>query len=177
MKALCLLAEGFEDVEALAPVAILRRAGIKTDLCSLGDLVVIGSHGERVIADLTLDDANEDEYDCLMLPGGRGHVNLEKDERVLRLIRKFFAEDRYVGAICAAPTIIGRMGLLKGRDYTCFTPQNGDFGGNYHHQHVVVDGKLITARAMAASIDYGLKLVEVLGSPELCQQVKERIYY
>ena len=59
----------------------------------------------------------------------------------------------------------------------CFTPQNGDFGGIYHHQHVVVDGKLITARAMAASIDYGLKLVEVLGSVELCQQVKERIYY
>ena len=73
--------------------------------------------------------------------------------------------------------IIGRMGLLKGRDYTCFTPQNEDFGGTYHHQHVVVDGKLITARAMAASIDYGLKLVEVLGSVELCQQVKERIYY
>ena len=177
MKALCLLAEGFEDVEALAPVAILRRAGIKTDLCSLGDLIVIGSHGERVIADLSLEDVRDEEYDCLMLPGGKGHVNLEKDERVLQLIRKFASSDRYIAAICAAPTILGRMGLLKGRNYTCFTLQNEDFGGYYHHQHVVVDGRLITARAMAASIDYGLKLVEILGSPELCQQVKERIYY
>ena len=177
MRALCLLAEGFEDVEALAPVAILRRAGIKTDLCSLQKLVVTGSHGESVVTDLSLDDVDESEYNCLMLPGGKGHVNLEKDERVLKLIRRFTDTDRYVAAICAAPTILGRMGLLQGKNYTCFTPQNEDFGGYYHHQHVVVDGKLITARAMAASIDYGLKLVEILGSEELCQQVKERIYY
>ncbi len=177
MKTLCFLAEGFEDVEALAPVALLRRAGLEVDLCSLNDLNVTGSHGTRVIADITLDDVRYDEYECLMLPGGKGHSLLEADSRVIEYIRKFTEDGKYVAAICAAPTILGRLGLLKNKNYTCFTPMNEDFGGYYHAQYVVEDGKLITARAMAASIDFGFKLIEVLGSAELCQRVKDRVFY
>ena len=177
MRILCILADGFEDVEALAPVAMMRRAGLQVDLCGLNDVNVTASHGTRVIADKVLNDVNGADYQCLMLPGGKGHKLLEADERVIELIKEFWSEDKYVAAICAAPTILGRLGLLKGKKYTCFTPMNDDFGGEYVDQYVVTDGKLITARAMAASIEFGFKLIEVLGSPELCQQVKERVLY
>ena len=79
MKVLCVLADGFEDVEALAPVAMMRRAGLEVDLCALNDLNVTGSHGTRVIADKLLSDVDYDEYQCLMLPGGKGHKLLEAD--------------------------------------------------------------------------------------------------
>ena len=177
MKVLCVLADGFEDVEALAPVAMMRRAELEVDLCALNDLNVTGSHGTRVIADKLLSDVDYDEYQCLMLPGGKGHKLLEADERVIEYIKKFTNDGKYVAAICAAPTILGRLGLLKNKKYTCFTPMNEDFGGEYVDQYVVTDGKLITARAMAASIEFGFKLIEVLCSAELCRQVKERVLY
>ena len=177
MRILCLLANGFEEGEAIMPAALIRRAGLSVDLCGVNDLTVSGTHDIRVVCDCLLNDVDPDEYDCLMLPGGRHYQILEKDERVLNLINEFHDSDRYIVCICAAPTILGHMGLLKGRRYTCFTSMNEDFGGCYTDAYVETDGKLITAKSVAAATDFGLEIVRVLGSDGLCEQVKKRIYY
>lgn len=177
-KVLCLLADGFEEAEAITPVDLLRRAGFSVTTCGLNSQGVKASHGLEVKADTVLAEVLDQEFDCLYLPGGAGHVHFLEDERVMALIRKY-AEDesRVLAAICASPTILGRMGYLKGRNYTCFTSMNADFGGTYHHVPVVADGHILTGRSMAAAVDMGLLMIEKMGGEELCLKIKESIYY
>jgi len=177
MRILCLLANGFEEGEALMPCALLRRAGLSVDICGVNEINVSGTHDIQVVCDCMLCDVNPEDYDCLMLPGGRHYQILEKDERVLKLIREFHDSGRYIACICAAPTILGHLGLLKGKKYTCFTSMNEDFGGEYTDAMVETDGKLISAKSVSAATDFGLEMVRVLGSDKLAEQVKKRIYY
>ncbi|MBQ7223156.1 MAG: DJ-1/PfpI family protein [Erysipelotrichaceae bacterium] len=165
MRVLCLLADGFEECEAIAPIDLLRRAGVEVVTSGLRNREVKGSHGIDVLADAVLDEVSSQDFDCLMLPGGKGHKNFLADERVMDLIRRYHDEDRYLAAICASPTILGDLGYLKGKNYTCFEPMNRDFGGNYTGRYAEVDGKLITGKSMAAAIDFGLAVVETLTSP------------
>ncbi|MBQ4251449.1 MAG: DJ-1/PfpI family protein, partial [Erysipelotrichaceae bacterium] len=151
MRVLCLLADGFEECEAIAPIDLLRRAGVEVVTSGLRNREVKGSHGINVLADAVLDEVSSQDFDCLMLPGGKGHKNFLADERVMDLIRRYHDEDRYLAAICASPTILGRLGYLKDKDYTCFTSMNEDFGGRYHHCSVVADGHLLTGRSMAGA--------------------------
>ena len=165
MRVLCLLADGFEECEAIAPIDLLRRAGVEVVTSGLKNREVKGSHGINVLADAVLDEVSGLDFDCLMLPGGKGHKNFLADKRVMDLIRRYHDEEKYLAAICASPTILGDLGYLKGRNYTCFEPMNRDFGGNYTGRYAEVDGKLITGKSMAAAIDFGLAMVETLTSP------------
>lgn len=165
MKFACILANGFEETEAITVIDCLRRAGVSVDLVSIHELNVTGSHNISVVADKLIEDM--DDYDGLFLPGGQpGSTHLGNNERVLDLVRSYVKQDKWVSAICAAPTVLSKAGVIKGRHLTSYPTSNvnGMFDeAIYHEDLVVVDGKLITSRSMGTALHLGIKLVEVLG--------------
>lgn len=172
------LANGFEDIEALAPIDILRRAGVELTTVGVGSSEILSSHKVRFGTDTTVDKIKLDEkLDMVILPGGKlGTVNLENDDYVQAAVDYCVKNDRYVAAICAAPSILGHKGLLKGREATCYPGFEGELeGAVISDKYVVQDGKFITARGAGVCIEFGLKLTEVLTSAEKAQSIKEGI--
>ena len=164
-----LLAPGFEEAEALVPVDLLRRAGVETATVSLTGEPVPGSHGITVTADLAMDQVDLDRADMVVLPGGGpGYKNLGADPRVEQLVREAVQRDIWVAAICAAPTLLGKWGLLEGKQAVCYPGMD---------QGVVVDGRIITGRAAGSAIDFGLALAEALKGPDEAGKVRDAIYY
>ena len=178
MKKVCLLlADGFEELEAVGTYAMLRRGGLQVDVYALSGQDTTGRFGLTCtkLHDFSL--LNAADYDALVLPGGPGYELLEKNDRVQQLIKQFIDSGRVVAAICASPTILGRAGYLKDKKYTCFTSMNEDFGGTFTGEYVAVDGSLITGQSAAATVDFGLAIIEKLLGPEKADQVKKSIYY
>jgi len=175
-----LLAPGFEEAEALVPADLLRRAGIETALVSLTDEPVPGSHGVTVIADLPLDRTDPDRMEMVVLPGGGpGYQNLGKDPRVEQLVKEAVKRDLWVAAICASPTLLGKWGLLQGKNAVCFPGMEGGLTGAAARmdQSVVVDGKIITGRAAGSAFDFGRALIEALRGREAADKVLGAVYY
>ena len=175
-----LLAPGFEEAEALVPVDMLRRANIETATVSITGEPVPGSHGVTVLADVTLDDVDLSRADMIVLPGGGpGYKNLGKEPRVEQLVRKAAEKDLWVAAICAAPTLLGRWGLLEGKNAVCYPGMEEGLTGAQPRmdQGFVVDGKIITGRAAGSAFDFGLTLVETLAGKEESDKVRHGIYY
>ena len=144
-----LLAEGFEEVEALTPVDLLRRAGVETRLVGVTGATVCGARGINVVTDLSMDEVDLVKADMLVLPGGMpGTTNLYADKRVTDAVRTMADAGKYVAAICAAPSIIlGGMGLLEGKKATCYPGMEDKLlGANWQEQPVVVDGNFVTSR-------------------------------
>ena len=159
---LIILAEGFEEVEALTTVDLLRRANVRCDMVSLGDTDhVTGSHGITVEADRKLSQLNPGEYDGLILPGGMpGTKNLAGDERVLRLLRLFHTEGKLTAAICAAPTVLAKAGLLVGKTAVCYPGMEEQLTGSKTGTgSVAVDGTVITSRGLGTAIEFALAIV------------------
>lgn len=176
MKVLALIFDGFEEEEAMAPFAIIRRA--KGELVIASDKsVVTGSHGISLANISLLKKINYKEFDALLIPGGAHYKFLQTSALVHEIIRHFFDNNKYVFGICAAPTIFGALGYLKERNYTCFTAMNQDFGGNYQERGVVVDGKMITAKSVAFSLDFAYAIVKMLYGEEVLKVLHQRIYY
>ncbi|MBR3537598.1 MAG: DJ-1/PfpI family protein [Eubacterium sp.] len=180
-KVVVLLAEGFEEVEAIAPVDLMRRAGIEVVTASItSDRNVMGSHGIPVMADTTLDQL-EGTADALFLPGGGlGTENLKASKEVADLIRKYLAEERYLTAICAAPTVYGLMGLLEGKKATCYPGLESKLLGaewTGEDVKVAVDGKFVTSRGMGTAVDFGLKIIELLISKETADEIAAKVVY
>ncbi len=165
MKFACLLANGFEETEMITVVDLLRRSKIEVDLVSMGDLNVTGSHGIAVLADKLWEDM--DHYDGLFLPGGQpGSTHLGNDERVIDLIQKYNKADKWLSAICAAPSVFAKANIIKGKKITSYPMPNVDElfkDAIYLEDFVVQDGKLITSRGVGTAQHLGLYLVEVLG--------------
>ena len=165
MKFACLLANGFEETEMITVVDLLRRAKIEIDLVSIGDLDVTGSHGIMVKADKLWEDM--DQYDGLFLPGGQpGSTHLGNDERVINLIQKYNKEDKWLSAICAAPSVFAKANIIKGKRITSYPMSNINElfkEAIYSEDFVVQDGKLITSRGVGTAQHFGLHLVEALG--------------
>lgn len=178
MKKVCLLVtNGFEEAEAIGTFAILRRAGLAVDVFSLMGEQATGRFGLTCSALKPFAQVNESLYDALVLPGGPQYAELEANGSVQALIKQFMEAQKVVAAICASPTILGHAGYLKGKNYTCFTSMNEDFGGHFTGDYVAVDGNIITGQSAAASIDFGFAIVEKLLGPEKAEQVKQSIYY
>lgn len=177
MRLLMTVTDQFEEIEAIGTLALLRRAGLDVDFVSLYSDKAEGRYGVHVEKMIPLADVDLDAYDMIIIPGGPEYKAEEKDGHFLSVVRSFFEKGLYVAAICAGPTILGHLGLLKGKKYTCFTSMDEDFGGTYVDQYVVQDGKLITGRSCAASIDFALKIVEVLLGEKALKELKEKIYY
>lgn len=178
MKKVCLvLTNGFEEVEAVGTFAILRRAGLTVDIFSLTQADATGRFGLTCTQLKPFSMLRGADYDALVLPGGPQYAELEKSAGVQALLKEFMQANKVVAAICASPTILGRASYLKGKNYTCFTSMNEDFGGHFTGEYVAVDGNLITGQSAAASIDFGLAIAEKLLGKEKVDQVKASIYY
>jgi 4-methyl-5(b-hydroxyethyl)-thiazole monophosphate biosynthesis len=175
-----LLAPGFEEAEALVPADLLRRGGIETALTALRGQTVAGSHGITVQADLELEQVDVSRAELIMLPGGSvGVENLGKDDRVAALVRKQLARGGKAAAICAAPTLLGRWGLLEGKKAVCYPGLEAGLTGAQvpAGARVVQDGAIITGQAAGSAFDFGLKLVEALAGAETAEKVRHGVYY
>jgi len=173
------LAEGFEEIEAITVVDLLRRAGIEVHTASLAERAVTGSHGITVTADLPLDQVRATDYDMIALPGGMpGADHLKQDPRVISLLQQFAHSGRYTAAICAAPGVLAHAGLLEGRaatSYPGFLRADSAPGIRLREEAVVVDGKVATSRGPGTAMEFGLKLIELLAGPEARRRVQERL--
>lgn len=175
--ALIVLGEGFEEIEALAPVDLLRRAEVQCTLASCAPTrVVRGRSGVRVEADTGIDDVVERIFDCIIVPGGPGTAQLRRDPRVLALVRAHQAQDRLVGAICAAPTVLLDAGLLPGPRYTGHASIASELP-ELEAQAVVIEGKLITSRGAGTAIAFALALVAELMGQDKRNQIAESIHF
>lgn len=176
MICLMLLANGFEDTEALTTRDILLRGGVFVDLVSIDDdLIVKSSYSLLVMANNTLKKIDYKKYDCLILPGGgEGTKNLKESKEVAEIVKYFYSKNKVIGAICAAPSILGRLGYLKNRNYTCYKScQEGE--GLFSGKEVEKSDNIITARSMKYSIEFALILLEKLTSKENREKVENQI--
>lgn len=174
-------AEGYEEIEALTVVDLARRAGLTIDMISVnGDREVTGSHGISVKMDKIFSEADFDGLDMLVLPGGMpGTKNLESCQELMEKLDEFYAsKDKYVAAICAAPSIFGHRGYLKGRRATSFPDFEGHLeGAEVTHGAAEVDGNVITGRGMGCAIPFGLAIVELFLGKNAADALAEKIVY
>jgi len=174
-----LLAPGFEEMEALVPADLLRRAGLDVALVSLDGEFVPGGHNIAVKADMALSDVSLSDMQLLMLPGGGvGVANLGSDPRVETLVRQAAASGKKLSAICAAPSLLSKWGLLAGRKAVCY-PTWADKISDADYlpgEKLAEDGDVITGQAAGASFEFGLKLIEVLSGVETADRVRKEIY-
>ena len=176
-KAIMILTNGFEEVEALGTLGIFRRSGLICDVASFVGHDAKGRFGVHIDNLFDINEINFDEYEMLIIPGGPQYKTLSNDPKFKEIVLDFASKNKFIGAICAAPTLLGNFGLLKNKKYVCFKSMDKDFGGTFIDQYVVRDGKLITAVSAAASIDFGFALVEALGGKNLADDEKKSIYY
>ena len=172
------LAEGFEEVEALAPLDILRRTQLNVKTVGVGDNFITGTHGVTVVCDLSTTGLEIPEFfDGIILPGGMpGTENLEKNKTVQAYIDYCFKNDKYICAICAAPSILGHKGCLKGRQATCFPGYEKELeGAVVSDDSVVRDGKFITAKGMGVATQFGLEIVSAFLGNDEAQELKRKI--
>ena len=157
------IAEGFEEIEALCPLDLMRRAGLEVKTVGIGGSAVTGAHGITVSTDLSDKDTLDENAEMIFLPGGMpGTLNLAASDVVRTAILNAHKNGSYIAAICAAPSILGDMGLLDGKNAVCYPGfEKRLTGATVCYDKVVLDGKLLTARGMGAALDMGLKIVEI----------------
>ena len=174
------LADGFEEIEALCVLDFLRRAGVEVKTVGVGGSLVTGSHGITVSADMKEEELDYGcDFDMVILPGGMpGSVNLDNSSVVDKMVKRAMDEDKFVCAICAAPFILGKRGILKGKRATCYPGFEGQLeGAEIVDAGVVRDGKIITGRAMGSAHDFGLEIVEALCGKEMRTKLKDAVLY
>ena len=179
-KVYAFLAAGFEEVEALAPVDVLRRGGVYIQTVSItGQREVEGAHGVTVLADLLLDECSFDNADVLMLPGGMpGAQHLDNCLPLQQALVQHHRKGKLVAAICAAPMVLGHLGLLQGCRATCYPGfQDHLAGAEYTAELVTVDGNVITGEGPAASLPYAYTLLAALVGDAVADQVAEGMMY
>ncbi|HVU35045.1 MAG TPA: DJ-1 family glyoxalase III [Opitutaceae bacterium] len=173
---LAILAEGFEEIEATAPIDLLRRAGAEVTVAALGDnFHVTGRTGLTVHADTTLSTVEHQLFDCVFLPGGPGVKQLRADKRVGALVLRHHAAARWIAAICAAPSLLHDAGLLEGRRYTAHFSVADELTAIRADERVVADGPILTSRGAGTAVDFGLFLVEKLFSRERSAEIGRSI--
>ena len=177
-----LLATGFEEIEALAVVDALYRAGIRADLISIeNERHVASSHGIKVVADLMLDDADLASYTVVFLPGGMpGTLGLKANERVREELTRRASSGEKTAAICAAPSILAELGVLEGRRATAnpgFMDALSAGGAQAQSECVVVDGNIVTSRGAGTALELGFELVRQLLGDEAAQSVRESVVW
>lgn len=173
-KVAVILADGFEEVEAMAIIDILRRAGIETVVAGLHDGHMLSARKVKVIPDAGIDTITADAFDMIVLPGGQpGADNLNADSRVQRLVKEFAQKGKLTAAICAAPIVLASAGVLKGKKATSYPAyQDRLAGADYQEQTVVTDGNVLTSRGPGTALMFGLALVEKLVGKEQADKIK-----
>ena len=174
------LATGFDDIEALIPLDIMRRAGVDFKTVSItGDLYVESAHGVSIKADMLIEDADMSDADLIVLPGGLpGATNLNAHNGVKKAIIEQNARGKMIGAICAAPMVLGGIGLLQGRRATCYPGFEKYLeGAEYTHELCTVDGNITTGEGPAAALPYAYTLLAALTDRQTADQVAEGMMY
>lgn len=163
------LAPGFEEVEALAPLDLLRRAGVEIKTVGVGAKTIEGAHSIPVVADMTDAEFSDEAPEMVILPGGMpGTLNLDASETVHRAIRSAVSCGGHLAAICAAPMILGKLGLLSGKEAICYPGFEEHLAGaTISDRTVVNDGKVTTAKGMGVAVEFGLTLVALLKGAEI----------
>ncbi len=173
---LAILADGFEEIEAITPIDLLRRAGAQVTIAGLGDGIhVTGKNGITLHADVPLAAVGTQIFDCLLLPGGPGVAHLRSDPRVRATVLAHEAAGKWVAAICAAPTVLHDAGLLAGRRYTAHFSVASELPGILSAERVVVDGRLITSRGAGTALDFGMCLIDTLCSAQVAGEISRDI--
>lgn len=177
MKGLVLLANGFEDTEALATIDVLKRSDLKITTATVNeDLLVTSAYGLKVYADMQYANIKSKDFDFLIIPGGEAIVNVwDKETSLSDLIKDFVSEKKLIAAICAGPSVVGKLGFFKDLEYTVFPGFEKGIEGKLSQEGVVVTDKFITAKAMYYSIDFALAIVEKLLGKAKRNQVFESI--
>lgn len=171
------LAQGFEEVEALCPLDLLRRARLPVTTVGVGGKLIRGSHGIAVEADIVDLEYADDAPDMVILPGGMpGTLNLSKSDAVLRALRAAADRGAYLAAICAAPSILGDLGYLSGKEAICYPGfEDRLTGATISRTRVVRDGKVITAAGMGVALEFGLELVSLLAGRDKAEELRHAV--
>lgn len=180
-KQVCVfLADGFEEIEGLTVVDLLRRADVKVTTVSVtGEQMIHGAHGIDVMADVMFEEMEYDNQDMLVLPGGMpGTIHLGEHEGLRELLQQFHEKKKYLAAICAAPSVFGQLGLLKGKKATSYPGfEDQLIGAEYMTDEVVVSEHIITSRGMGTAIPFSLTLIEKLVSAEKSEEIGKGIIF
>ncbi|XFA98247.1 DJ-1/PfpI family protein [Candidatus Izemoplasma sp. B36] len=180
MKFLCVIADGFEDMEALGTIALLRRAGIEVEIASVfNKRTVIGSKGIKVIPDLPMKKVDESNYHGLFIPGGGHAFILRETESVKKLVSKFYENKKWLMAICAAPTVFGMMGIMDNRKYISFPGTEKEMGKakRMNDLKVVRDGIFITARSVGTVYDFVFEIIRTVFNEKAVEKLKKNMVY
>ena len=178
-KVLVYLAPGFEEIEAITIIDLLRRANIDVTVAGLGDSPITGSHDISVLSDVNVEDVNPDSFDYLVLPGGQpGTNNLKNNQRVLETIKKFQQEKKLIGAICAAPTVLHKAGVLENKKVTSYPSEEKVFSTSvYEEIPVVKDENIITSRGVGTAIDFALELIGEIKGDDVKKDTAAKILH
>ena len=176
------LADGCEEIEALTPVDLLRRVGIDVKTVGVGKKDITSAHGIKISADITDSEADAQleasaGFDMIILPGGMpGTLNLDASPTVDRFIDAALKRDSYIAAICAAPTILGKRGLLRGKMATCYPGMESELtGAEVYSSDVILDSNIITARGMGVATEFALQLVECLKGEDEAEKLRSAV--
>lgn len=170
------LADGFEEIEALTVVDVLRRADMAVETVSVtGKQFVRGAHDITVAADILFEEADYHQCEMIVLPGGMpGTLNLGKHQGLCSQMVDFSEKGKWLAAICAAPSVLGRLSLLKGKRGTCYPGfEDQLIGADYSEDRVVVDGNVVTSKGPGTAIEFSLKLVELLKSKQIADGIRK----
>ncbi|MBQ9967786.1 MAG: DJ-1/PfpI family protein [Oscillospiraceae bacterium] len=174
-----ILGNGFEEVEAVAPCDILRRGGVEVKFAGIGGTLITGSNGITVQAECTVEELDLDSAELIVLPGGLGGVrSILGCETAMNAVKAAYESERYVAAICAAPTILAKLHITDGKHATVYPGMEADMGGAIMEAvDAVRDGMVITGRAPGAALDFGYLLLETLKGAETAEKVRGGMVY
>ena len=179
-KVYIFLADGFEEVEAITVVDLLRRADIDVTLISINDNVeILGAHGIVISADKVFEEVGFSDVDMLILPGGvTGTKNLAKHSDLIEQLKDFNENNKMIAAICAAPTVLGANDILKGRKATCYPGLENELIGAYIvDENVVCDENIITSKGLGTAIEFSLTIISHFQGSEMAQKIRKAIIY
>ena len=174
-----ILGKGFEEIEAIAPCDILRRGGVEVKFAGIGGLEITGGNGIAVKADCTVEEMDLEAMELIMLPGGLGGVNsILGSETAMNAVKYAYEQGKFVTAICAAPTVLAKLGITDGRKATVYLGMEGQMGSACMvDANAVRDGKVLTGRAPGAAYDFAYLLLETLQGTETAQRIRTGMVY
>ena len=172
-----LLADGFEEIEALTPLDVLRRAGLDVRTVAIGSKIAVGSHGIPVICDIEADEVNENELSMVIFPGGMpGSLNLDASPCADKFINAALKNGGRIAAICAAPLVLGRRGLLEGKEAICYPGFEEELrGAKISEKSVVTDANITTAKGMGVALPFALELVRLICGEDKANEISKSV--
>lgn len=179
-KVLLVLAEGFEEIEAITPIDLLRRAGAEVVVAGLEHGPITGARGVAIMSDIYIGDVEYSDFDALVIPGGPGSKLLAESVDVDSIVKYMYHNEKLIAAICAAPAVVlATKGVLDNKKATCFPGCELDFKNSIEHleDDVVVDGNIITSRGAGTAMEFSIKIIEELFGTTMAQRITNRIVY